>query len=410
MKQGPVVLFKRISGYLKRRLELRKRKKRQCFSFSSMPTEKGINVVGSLCAEVGLGESARTLIKSIKTTGIKHSLINYKLYSLENDDKSFAGEFTENNPHNVNVIVVNPAELDLALSDLGKKLFQNRYNIGYWVWELPEIPDEWKKYEEYFDEFWVPSEFVKKALLKKIKKPVTIVPHSIEIKSVETYGRDHFGLDDKKFLFSFIFDYNSLSERKNPVAIVRAFKKAFNGNEDVSLVIKCSNPENNHAQHNLFLNEIDKDERIKIISNRLMRDEIYCLLDVSDTYVSLHRAEGFGLTMAEAMYLGKPVICTNYSGNTDFTKKDNSFLVNFTETQLNMNVGPYKKGDTWVDPDVDQAAGFMRELYDKKELRKEMGNSGKIFIHHNLNPASIGKIIEQRFEQINQSANHLFGL
>jgi len=289
-------------------------------------------VVGYLCAETGLGESARTFIKSIKTTRINHSIINYKLYWLEDNDQRFAKEFTKSNPHNVNVIVINPEGLDFVLPNLRKEFFQNRYNIGYWVWELPDIPTEWIKYEKYFDEFWVPSDFVKQAILKKISKPITIVPHSMEIKSFEKYGRDHFGLDDEAFLFSFIFDYNSLFERKNPVAAVRSFKKAFDGNEDVSLVIKCSNPKDFSAHHKLLLKEINKDKRIKIISKRLTRDEVYSLLDISDAYVSLHRSEGYGLTMVEAMSLGKPVICTNYSGNTDFTKENNSFLVNYKKT------------------------------------------------------------------------------
>jgi glycosyltransferase involved in cell wall biosynthesis len=399
-KKGPVVLFKKVLSYMKGRNEFKRAQNK--FTFSSQPTKKGINVVGYLCAETGLGESARSLIKSIKTARIKNSLINYQLHYLEDNDKRFEKEFTKSNPHNVNVIVINPDALDSVVPNLRKEFFDNRYNIGYWAWELSNIPTEWQKYERFFNEFWVPSEFVKQAFMKKINKPVTVIPHSIEIKSFEKYGRNHFGLDDEKFLFSFIFNYNSLFERKNPIAVVRAFKKAFNENGDVSLVIKCSNPENFSAHHNLLLKEINIDKRIKIISKRLTRDEISSLLDISDAYVSLHRSEGFGLTMAEAMFLGKPVICTNYSGNIDFTKGNNSFLVGYKKTQLKENIGPYKKGDEWAEPDIDQAAKFMSELYDKKELRNETGNIGREYIHNNLNPASIGKIIEKRFEQINQ--------
>jgi glycosyltransferase involved in cell wall biosynthesis len=399
-KQGPFFLVKKVFTYMKGKYEFKKAQNK--FIFSSQPTKKGINVVGYLCAETGLGESARTLINAIKTTRIQHSLIHFKLYWLEDHDKRFKKEFTQRNPHNVNIIVINPEGLDFVLPDLRKEFFENRYNIGYWAWELPDIPTEWKKYESHFDEIWVPSDFVKQAIIKKINKPVTIVPHSIKIKSFDKYGRDHFGLNDEDFLFSFIFDYNSLFERKNPVAVVRSFKKAFHGNEDVSLVIKCSNPANFGAYHHLLLEEIEQDKRIKIISKRLTRDEIYSLLDVSDAYVSLHRAEGYGLTMAEAMFLGKPVICTNYSGNLDFTKENNSFLVNYKIISLTENIGPYKEGDKWADPDIDQAAKFMIELYDNKELRNEIGNLGRDYIHRRFNPESIGKIIEKRLEQINQ--------
>jgi len=400
MEDGPVVLFEKVFSYLKDQYEIRKSKNN--FTFLPAPAKAGINIVGYLCAETGLGESVRTLVKSIRTTKIKHSLINYKLYWLEDNDKRFEKEFVKTNEYNVNIIVINPDNLDTVISYLGEKFFSNRYNIGYWAWELPEIPTEWKKYENCFDEFWVPSEFVKRAIIKKINRHVEVVPHSIEIKSFEKRERNHFGLDNENFLFSFIFDYNSLPERKNPAAIVRSFKKAFNGNKNVSLVIKCSNSKNYSAHHKLLLREVGEDERIKIMNKRFTRDEIYSLLDISDAYVSLHRSEGFGLTMAEAMSLEKPVICTNYSGNIDFAKENNSFLVGYKKTLLEENIGPYKKGDEWAEPDIDEAAEFMRKIYENKELMNEIGNRGREYIHDNFSPKIIGKIIENRFEQISQ--------
>ena len=400
MEDGPVVLFEKVFSYLKDQYEIRKSKNN--FTFLPAPAKAGINIVGYLCAETGLGESVRTLVKSIRTTKIQHSLINYKLYCLEDNDKRFEKEFVKTNKYNVNIIVINPNDLDTVISDLGKKFFSNRYNIGYWAWELPEIPTEWKKYENCFDEFWVPSKFVKRAIIKKINRHVEVVPHSIEIKSFEKRERNHFGLDNENFLFSFIFDYNSLPERKNPTAIVRSFKKAFNENENVSLVIKCSNSKNYSAHHELLLREVGEDERIKIMNKHFTRDEIYSLLDISDAYVSLHRSEGFGLTMAEAMSLEKPVICTNYSGNIDFAKENNSFLVGYKKTLLEENIGPYKKGDEWAEPDIDEAAEFMRKIYENKELMNEIGNRGREYIHDNFSPKVIGKIIENRFEQISQ--------
>ena len=400
INKGPGILFEKIYGYLKGRYEFKKIKKN--FLFLPEPTEAGINVVGYLCAEIGLGESVRTLIKSIKTTNIKHCLINYKLFFLENDDKTFEKEFSESNPYNINVIVINPDNLDTVISDLGKKFFLNRYNIGYWAWEVPEIPVQWKKYERYLNEIWVPSEFVKKAISKTIKVHVEVVPHSIEMKPFEKRGRSYFELGEEGFLFSFIFDYNGIFERKNPVAIVRSFKKAFNGNEKVMLVIKCSNSKNHDARHKMLLREIGEDKRIKIINKHFIKDEIYSLLDVSDAYLSLHRSEGFGFTMAEAMFLGKPVICTNYSGNTDFTKENNSFLVGYKKTLLEENIGPYKKGDEWAEPDIDEAAKFMRVVYENKELINEVGKRGREYIQGNFSPKTIGEIIEKRVEQIGQ--------
>ncbi len=398
LRQGPVLLSRKVILYVKGMHEFRR--DRRDFAFTSQPTGKGINIVGYLGAETGLGESVRTLVKSVKTTNLNHALINHKLYWLKDRDKRFEKEFTRSNPYNINVIVLNPEGLELAIPVLRDEFFDNRYNIGYWVWELPDVPTEWKKYEKYFDEFWVPSEFVRQAMIKKINKPVFVIPHSIEIKPFKNYGRSRFGIKNQ-FLLSFIFDYNSLWERKNPAAVVRSFKKAFHKIENVALIIKCSDPALFRGQHNLLLREINQDERIKIISKRLTRDEIYSLLDVSDAYVSLHRSEGFGLTIAEAMFLGKPVICTNYSGNLDFTNTDNSLLVDYKKMKIIRDVGPYKKGDEWAEAEIDQAAGFMRELYEKKELRDAMGCRGKEYIHNRLNPASIGERIVERVEQIN---------
>lgn len=397
--QGPVALFQNILQYTERAYTFRRIRK--SFKFTPRPTQAGINVAGYLNAETGLGESARTLIRSIKTTPIKHALINYSLKRLKERDLCYEMEFTPCNPGNINVIVINPDGLDLAFLHLGDDFFSGRYNIGYWAWELPDIPPEWKKYEESFDEFWVPSEFVRQALHKTIDKPVHVIPHSIEVKSFNHYGRGHFDCAREAFVFSFIFDYHSLFERKNPGAVVQSFKKAFQGDENAQLIVKCSDPAGFLEQHHLLLKEIGADRRIKIISRRLTRDEISSLLDISDAYVSLHRSEGFGLTMAEAMFLEKPVICTAYSGNLDFTREDNAFLVGWRKTRLEKNIGPYKEGDEWVDADIDEAAQCMRQAYHQEALRKDKALQGRQFVQSYLNPESVGRKILQRFEQIN---------
>jgi len=148
------------------------------------------------------------------------------------------------------------------------------------------------------------------------------------------------------------------------------------------------------------LKETGADRRIKMIKRRLTRDEIYSLLDISDAYVSLHRSEGFGLTMAEAMFLGKPVICTGYSGNLDFTKENNSFLDGYRKMRLEKDIGPYRKGDEWVDADIEQAAHYMRQIYYKKNVRETAGQQGEAYVQEYLDPVSIGKMINKRFEQI----------
>jgi glycosyltransferase involved in cell wall biosynthesis len=180
---------------------------------------------------------------------------------------------------------------------------------------------------------------------------------------MKPYPRKHYGLPEKKFLFLYIFDFNSSVARKNPMAAVQAFKQAFKPSDNtVGLVLKTMNTKPNNPEWQAFLKECKTDKRIQLITETLDRPEVLGLINACDAYVSLHRAEGFGRTLAEAMLLGKPVVATNYSGNVDFMDEHVTFPVNFSQVELQRN--DYQWVDSideavWADADIEHAAMQM---------------------------------------------------
>jgi glycosyltransferase involved in cell wall biosynthesis len=219
------------------------------------------------------------------------------------------------------------------------------------------------------------------------------------MKEISAHPRSHFGLSDGTFVFLFVFDFLSYFERKNPLALIRAFRKAFEPDENVQLVLKCSNPSANIKALER-LKEGIKGSRVTIIDTFLPRRDLNALFSLCDCYVSLHRAEGFGLPLAEAMGLGKPVLATGYSGNTDFMTVNNSFLIKYRLAEIEEDIGPYRKGSVWADPDVDHAAELMRFVYEHRETGQRIGEAASENIRAQYSPGQIGQRIGERMRVI----------
>jgi glycosyltransferase involved in cell wall biosynthesis len=191
-------------------------------------------------------------------------------------------------------------------------------------------------------------------------------------------------------------------ERKNPIAVIDAFRSAFNKKDEVMLVVKSTNARYNQEAFQKLKNDV-KEENILIIDRYLDRDELYCLMDVSNCYVSLHRSEGFGLPMAEAMFLGKPVIATGYSGNLEFMNVDNSFLVKFRLVELQRDFGPYKKGNVWAEPDIEHAGELMRFVVDHPEEARQVGIRGREYIKRFFNAKFVSNLVRERITNIRRN-------
>jgi glycosyltransferase involved in cell wall biosynthesis len=212
-------------------------------------------------------------------------------------------------------------------------------------------------------------------------------------------ARARVGLSADRFVFLYLFDFHSYAERKNPLGLIQAFKKAFGDQEDVELLIKCSH--SSFAPRTLaLLRQACSGSNIKLYDGVLAREAVYGLMAICDCYVSLHRSEGFGLTLAEAMNLGKPVIATAYSGNVDFMTSSNSFLVNYGLVEIERDYGPYKKGGIWAEPDLNHAAQLMRHVYEDQGEAATVGQRAREDVWRLLHPSAVAGIMRDRLSRV----------
>jgi len=359
----------------------------------------GINIFGFIDSESGVGEASRTLIRAIDQAHIPYALINSDQAPHRRKETQFSKKFGDKNPYYVNLIVIYGDMFGSELSRFGKEKFEHHYNIAYWAWELSILPSEWIPLLDNVNEVWTPSVFSAHAIQEARRDmPVTVIPHAIEVKKYP-YSRKQLGLPEHTFLFLFMFDFYSIFERKNPLAPLRAFKKAFTKNDDVALVIKCSNEKVDQENFERLKNEAEG-YNIFLIHKYLERDEISSLINVCDCYISLHRSEGFGLSIAEAMALRKPVIATNYSGNVDFMNEKNSFPIPYALVPIEHDYGPYKKGNMWAKPDEYEAARCMRLVFEQREIAARKGMFAERYIMEHLSPQSVATLVQKRFKKI----------
>ena len=317
----------------------------------------GVNVSGYVAAESGMGEAVRASIRALELAGVPCSLEN--LASGQRNQDVTYNTFSRELTHPFNLVHLNADNMEAFARSKGRARFRNRYTIGYWFWELSRFRREWISAFRYVDEVWVASRFTRSSVGEFSPVPVLHMPLALEQRSPPPLGRAHFGIPGRGFVFLFIFDVSSQIERKNPLAVVRAFRRAGFAAEDAVLVLKFTNAGFDRAgTRQLYQEAIGLN--VLMLDGFMNRLELVGLLNTADAYVSLHRAEGFGLTIAEAMALGKPVIATSYSGNVDFMTPDNSFPVAYRLTALTRNYGPYPQGFVWAEPDLDEAAAFMK--------------------------------------------------
>ena len=371
----------------------------------------GVNASGFIQSEKGFGSAVRSDIKALKAARIPYALNNITDLGSVNADKTYdSKDFSQDNPYLFNLIHVNPDVFVNFANEANMPYFDGHYNIGYWVWELDEFPEEWTRLAYYLDEIWTPSDFsfqaISKAILKTVKIPVTKIPHCISLSpSPENIPigkvavRRDLNIPPDVYMFLFIFDFQSEIERKNPFAVVEAFKKAFLPSDKAMLFLKTSHSEFNKKEFYRLLNSV-KGYNITIVDSVYSKEQIYSLMNACDCYVSLHRSEGFGLTMAEAMALGKSVIATGYSGNMDFMNKDNSFPVGYRLVEVDGDYGVYKKGSVWAEPDIDEAADYMRRVFGNRTEAETVGARGGEFIKKYYSQEAISDKYKGRLNKI----------
>jgi len=372
----------------------------------------GINISGYIDTESGVGESARGIIRAlINDKFISLNINNIKQEWLNRGFKKYNKFFTFKHNHKVNLICVNADQVkNVIINHLKPSYIRGKYNIGYWYWESNIFPNEYKESFQFFNEIWVASDFVLNTLNLISPIPVIKIPPSFDVDEIKSYITiestnklvillKKLGINVKKdFVFLSIFDSFSFIERKNPASTILSFKKAFKNLDNVKLIIKTVNLHKTEEGINYFKKLINNDERIILIDKYLSYKDLINLISISNAYVSLHRSEGLGIPIIEAMALSKPVIVTAYGGNMDFCNINNSFLVKWHPYILEKNIGPYPQGTIWADADIDDAASKMIKIFNNKNELEKISKRASLDIKNFFSPNVISKKIKERLK------------
>lgn len=375
-----------------------KTEKAQAYQPGAFPD--GINLYGFFRAENGLGQGVKLYAEAVRRAGIPNCLLNTDFLDwLPQNDRSLDDRLTKENKYAINVVHINPDQWQEAVGMYPRAQFDRHYNIGVFLWELESVPDRWIPIFDQVDEIWAPSRFVAEAIRKSTEKPVTIVPYGIDTQWDESIQRADFGLNDNDFLVLLMFDSNSFSSRKNPGAAIEAFREAFGARkENKKLVVKINNPTAEDVQ--MIREKIGDDNSFVLITERMDRKKLNSLIRMCDVYISLHRSEGFGLVMAEAMSLGVPVVATNWSSNTEFMPGEAACMVDYTLIPVGKDYQFENDNLVWADADVHQAAAYLRNLHDNPDYRRRIATAGQRFIHEHFSMEQSGGIIQKRIEEI----------
>jgi glycosyltransferase involved in cell wall biosynthesis len=334
----------------------------------------GVNLVGYLGAELGLGVAARRLRAALDAAGIPNTTVSYDRTSSNIRDGEVAGGEA---PYHFNLLLITPDQLPLFVQDAGPEFLRDHHNIGLWYWESDVMAPQQVAALDLVDEIWVATDYLTRAFSGHGRR-VTVVPSPLvfEQPAVGAADRGRLGLDDR-FTYLFSFDFLSEPERKNAIGLAEAYRRAFPEPGDTVLIIKSINgrifPE---SLEHLRWETADRAD-VVVRDELLSAEDRLGLVAAADCYVSLHRSEGLGLTMAEAMALGTPVIATAYSGNLDFMPEGSALLVPATEVE----VGPghyYPPEGHWADPDLDAAAEMMRRVKADPALRLDLAAAGRL--------------------------------
>jgi glycosyltransferase involved in cell wall biosynthesis len=368
-------------------------------------SETDLNVIGYLCAEMGVGHAGRMVAKSLETTGLKIKGFNVTTNVLARQkDTRLKHLLSSEINGKVHLYNVNADQLAIVRKEIDAISKPPLYRINMPFWELSKFPSVWRENYEGINEIWAASRFIQKTLQTAISIPVVWMPPAITIEKRPNLDRNFFNLPENIFLFHFNFDFSSYATRKNPMAVIDAYRLAFRYYQTeipTALVIKTMgyDPEGKNLQK---LRESINDESndMIVINEQMTHNETLALMNCCDCYVSLHRSEGFGYTLAESMLLGKPVIATNYGGTKDFLNHTTGFPVDYQLKSLEKDEYPFAEGQKWANPDINHAAWLMKQVVKDQLYSKTIAKQGQEKILKDYSPQVVGKRFVDRLRQI----------
>lgn len=362
----------------------------------------GVDVVGFLRGGLGLGQAARLYVASLQAAGVP-----VRTTSIDPHMPNVPGahpkttEFADlhlDEELPFNLVCVNAPELPRFAADVGPKLFEGRYTIGVWAWETDLVPRSWDRAFSLVDEIWVYSTYVAEVIGRAAPCPVVRVP--LPIVAPDPAGAQVSFPLPEGFTFLFLFDFYSTLQRKNPLGLLEAFTRAFEPGEGPHLLLKSFNGDYKPDRLAQLREAASERPDVHLVDQFVPEAERAALMVACDCYVSLHRSEGFGLTLGEAMALGKPVIGTGYSSNLDFMSPENSYLVRHGMTEVGPEGENYPAAGRWAEPDLDHAAQLMREVWTDREGAARRGQRARQDIAQDFSLEAVGDLASARLKRV----------
>ena len=363
---------------------------------------EGLNVIGWATAPTGVGEACRGTL-----TALDEAELSWALWSLDGRADGAPGACAQGDaqglPYDVLLFHVNADMMETVQSRIPRALQLGRHRIGYWFWELSHFPLGLSHAFRCVDEVWAPTRFCQEAY--RVVSPVEVrwMPPCVTPTKAAPADRAALGVKPEEFLFFYAFDALSVPERKNPAGVIAAFARMVRlGGRPARLLLKV-----NHAETEPeALEEMRRRAEglpVTLMTGTLSRDALNGLLAACDAYVSLHRSEGLGLPLIEAMYLGKPVIATGYGGVTDFLDEETGFVVRHRLEALEKPQGPYPAGAVWAEPDVEHAARLMRALANAPESAAPRIAAARQRVWSLYSPQAAGERLRRELERIRRA-------
>lgn len=359
----------------------------------------GINLYGMFQTGIGLGQGTRLYAKSLQQSEIPCAFVNLDFVEFPKEDDSMDAMLRSTGEYSINLIHVSADQIERACSPFPHTQFDNHYNIGVWLWELDRLPANWIKYFDYVDELWVPSTFIANAAKKDTEKPVTVIPYGIET-PVDGSKRADFGLSEDDFLVLAMYDSKSFASRKNPEGAIDAFVQAFSGRDTRAvLVLKVSNGRPEELKS--LRERLDETGiRYYLITEKYPKPHLNALIGCCDAYISMHRSEGFGLVIAEAMNLCVPVVATGWSSNLDFMPPECTYLVGYDMIPVGDSYYGEIGNPFWADPHIDEAAAALRSIMEKPAQAAEKAAEAQKYIQQYFSIESSATKMETRYKEI----------
>lgn len=376
----------------------------------------GVNLVGYASHALGVGEDVRTTALALRQLGVCTAVVDFPPMDCQGRELLPVG-LLEDQPasYKATLLCLTPEETMRYVLSHGKALLTGKYVIGYWPWELPHWPQQWRLAFDLVDEIWVSSRHIQASLVHETTKPVRLMPLCVDAQdlclvppsdSQLVRWRSRFGLPLYGMLALCSFDLNSSMARKNPWAAIYAFQRSFplapldELGYDVALVVKTFPPMRRHREWERLKQLAALDKRIHIIEQKLDRDELSGLYGCCDVLLSLHRAEGFGRVLAEALQLGLDVIATDWGGNQDFCHGPLAHAVPYSLVPVPAGAYPHWQNQVWAQPDLPVAADMLFSVLQRRYRQGRPAPAVSSIYRQVFSASTCGKRYRDRLEQL----------